>query len=120
MRLRADIWVAAYLRRCAVEGAQAYLTRRGSPEAGAIFVRLDRLDGRVALFAPAPQSELDDSGDRRFARRHREEWIDAAAAAEAIRREGEFDPDLWLVDVDDRAGRHFLDLAEGSAAPPRN
>ena len=45
MHLRADIFVAAFLRRCGVEGAFAALRRRGSPEAGAIFVKVDRLDG---------------------------------------------------------------------------
>jgi len=30
MRLRSELWVAAYLRRCAVEGAPAVLRRRGA------------------------------------------------------------------------------------------
>lgn len=110
-RLRADIWVAAYLRRCATEGAFATLRKRGAAEAGAIFVVLDRLDGRMAVFGPAPQSEAGEDGVRRFARVHDEEWIDGAAAAERIRRETKFDPDLWIVDVEDRQGRAFLDLA---------
>lgn len=110
-RLRADIWVAAYLRRCATEGAFATLRKRGAAEAGAIFVVLDRLDGRMAVFGPAPQSEAGEDGVRRFARVHDEEWIDGAAAAERIRRETKFDPDQWIVDVEDRQGRAFLDLA---------
>lgn len=110
-RLRADIWVAAYLRRCAVEGAFATLRKRGAEEAGAIVIVLDCLDGRMAVFGPAPQSEAGDDGVRRFARVHDEEWIDGAAAAERIRRERKFDPDLWIVDVEDKQGRSFLDLA---------
>jgi len=35
MRLKSGIWVAAYLRRCQVEGLVAVLRRRGSEEAGA-------------------------------------------------------------------------------------
>jgi hypothetical protein len=77
MRLRSDIWVAAYLRRCAVEGAAAVLRRRGAAEAGAIFVIVNRLDGTAALFAPAPQSEVADLGvERQFERAHRDAWID--------------------------------------------
>ena len=49
MRLRSDIWVSAYLRRCAAQGVVAVLRRRGAAEAGAIFVKLDRLDGTAAL-----------------------------------------------------------------------
>ena len=54
MDLRADIWVAAYLQTGQREGAFAALRERGSPEAGAIYVLVDRLDGRVALYAPRP------------------------------------------------------------------
>ena len=79
MRLRSDIWVAAYLRRCAVEGAPAVLRRRGAAEAGAIFVKVDRLDGAAALYGPASQAEeLPDGVDRLFARLHAPETLTPA------------------------------------------
>ena len=109
-RLRADIWVADYIRRCSVEGASCMLRKRGAAEAGAIFVKLDCLDGRAALFAPAPQSLADDSGERLFVRAHKEEWIDPLAVEERMAKEIRFDSDLWLLEVEDRQGRHFLPL----------
>lgn len=113
MRLRSDIWVSAYIRRRAVEGDVAVLRRRGAAEAGAIFVKIDRLDGRVALFGPAPQTETGERGvERLWSRLHRDEWIDPASAEERLRKEIGFDSDLWIVEVEDRAGRDFLDLAE--------
>lgn len=68
MRLKSAIWVSAYIRRCMVEGAYAVVRRRGAEEAGAIFVKIDRLDGTADLFGPAPQSEFDEArpGDRAF------------------------------------------------------
>lgn len=108
MRLRADIFIAALIRRAQVEGAYATLRRRGAPEAGAIFVRLDRLDGTSALFGPAPQSEINEDGDRLFQRMHKDEWIDNLAVEDKLRREMDFDPDLWIVDIEDRKGRDFL------------
>lgn len=111
MRLRSDIWVSAYLRRCAVENAFAVLRRRGAAEAGAIFVKIDRLDGTCALFGPAPQSELAQSETgRAWVRLHQAETITTHEAEEKLRRQISFDSDLWIVDVDDRQGRHFLDL----------
>jgi hypothetical protein len=110
-RLRSDIWVSAHLRRCAVEGVTAVLRRRGSAEAGAIFVKLDRLDGTASLFGPAPQSLLDEAlGERLFV----PILTDAPAGdvEERMRRELKFDSDLWLMEIEDRAGRHFLPLAE--------
>jgi hypothetical protein len=59
MRLKTALWVAAYLRRCHVEGVFAVVRRRGAEEAGAVFVRISRLNGTSDLFGPAPQSAFD-------------------------------------------------------------
>jgi len=112
VRLRADIWVSAYLRRCAHEGTMAVLRRRGAPEAGAIFVKIDRLDGFAALYGPAPQSEVKEGYDRLFIRLHREPWIEAAEADAKLAREITFDPDLWIIETEDRRGRHYFDVAD--------
>ncbi len=70
MRLKSAIWVAAYIRRCNGEGAFAAVRRRGAEDAGAIFIKLNRLDGTAELFAPAPQTAFDDArpADRAFSR----------------------------------------------------
>jgi hypothetical protein len=111
MRLTSAIWVAAYVRRCHVEGAYAVVTRRGSPEAGAVFVVLDKLDGTRILFSQAPQALIPEGEvhDRLFVPIDNIE--DPAAVKARLDREVKFDPDLWVVDVEDRQGRHFLDLA---------
>jgi hypothetical protein len=110
-RLRSDIFVAAVLRRAASMGAFAALRRRGAEEAGAVFVKFDRLDGFAALFGPASQSDARDDGTRLFRRLHQDEWIDAAETEARLKREIDFDPDLWCVEIEDREGRVFLDLA---------
>lgn len=110
-RLRSDFWVSAYLRRCSVEGVDAALRKRGAAEAGAIFVKVDHLDGTASLYGPAPQLFLDDSGVRLFAPILR--GVMPLDVEERMTRELRFDSDLWLVEIDDRQGRHFLDLAEG-------
>ncbi len=112
MRLRSDIWVAAYIRRLQTEGVFAVLRKRGAAEAGAIFIKIDCLNGQSALFAPAAQSlDIQDDGVRRFQRVHAQDTIDSLEAEQKIQREQRFDSDLWLVEVEDRAGRNFLDLA---------
>jgi hypothetical protein len=111
MRLKSAIWVAAYVRRCHIEGAFAAVRRRGAEEAGAIFVKLNRLDGTAELFGPAPQSAFDDTRptDRLFSRCLAEQPAPEAKIEERLVRELRFDPDVWIVEVEDRAGRHFLD-----------
>ncbi len=109
-RLRSDFWVSAYLRRCAVEGIDAVLRRRGAAEAGAVFVKVDHLDGTASLYGPAPQSFFaEDTGERLFT-----PILDRAMpldVEERMKREMRFDPDLWLIEIDDAKGRHFLDIA---------
>ena len=112
MRLRSDLWVSAYLRRCAVEGVTAVLRRRGAAEAGAIFVKVDRLDGSAALYGAAPAvDELPPGLDRLFARQHDAEGLPPAEIEARLARQRGFDPDIWVIEVEDRDGRSFLDLA---------
>ncbi len=111
MRLKSAIWVAAYVRRCNVEGAFAAVRRRGAEEAGAIFIKLNRLDGTGELFGPAPQSAFAEAHpvDRAFSRCFKEQPAPENKVEERILREIRFDPDVWIIEVEDRAGRHFLE-----------
>lgn len=114
MRLRSDLFVSAYLRRCTVEGATAVLRRRGAAEAGAILVKVDRLDGRCTLYGPAPQTAVtgEPGQDRLFVRMHDADEVDPLRAEEIIAREVRFDPDIWVVEAEDRAGQPRLDLVD--------
>jgi hypothetical protein len=111
MRLKSDIWVAAYLRRCQGAGAFAVLRRRGAEEAGAIFIKINRLDGTADLFGPAPQASFDEAHptDRAFTPCLKNAPASEAEAETYLARELRFDPDIWIVEVEDRHGRNFLD-----------
>ena len=109
MRLKSALWVAAYLRRCQIESCSAVVRRRGAEEAGAIFVRICRLDGTSDLFGPAPQSAIEsDASDRIFVAPLPSQPAPDAAIEAYLSRETKFDPDLWIVEVEDRTGRNFL------------
>src|SRR5919201_1625239 len=110
MRLKSAVWVAAYVRRCSVEGAFAVVRRRGAEEAGAIFVKVARLDGTAELFGPAPQTAFDSArpADRLFSPLLPGQPALEAKIEERLAREMRFDPDLWIVEIEDRAGRNFL------------
>jgi len=111
MRLKSGIWVAAYIRRCQIEGVQAMLRRRGADEAGAVFVKISRLDGTAEVFGPAPQSAFDEArpADRAFVYCLKNRPASEADAETYLARQLKFDPDIWIVEVEDRSGRHFLD-----------
>jgi len=109
MRLRAEFWVKAYIRRCAIEGASAVVVRHGDDDAGAIFIKVDRLDGTCLVFGPAPAGLDGAESDRRWIAHLLAAGNEIAKADAFLEREASFDSDLWLLEVEDRKGRHFLD-----------
>jgi hypothetical protein len=112
MRLKSAIWVAAYLRRCQTAGVFGAVRRRGAEEAGAVFVKVALLDGKAMLYVPAPQTVYDDSRpvERLFVPVSKEPQPEPSVE-ERLQKEVRFDPDAWIVETEDRAGRHFLDLS---------
>jgi hypothetical protein len=102
-RLTTDFWVAAYLNRLRLSNIPAFVVARGDPTAGAVLVKQNTLDGRARVF----QRSFDlMTGERA--------WItltegDEAGVDAAIARQRGFDRDLWVIEVEDRDGRHLLD-----------
>jgi hypothetical protein len=111
MRLKSGIWVSAYVRRCYVEGVAAVVRRRGADEAGTIFIKVNRLDDTADVYGPAPQSAIDEEHpvDRAFSPAMKAMPVPDAEAEAYLLRQIRFDPDLWIIETEDRAGRHFLD-----------
>ncbi len=102
-RLTSEIWVAAYLTRCRLATIPAFVVQRGDGTAGAVLIKLNTLDGQARCF----QRSFDlMSGERT--------WIELAEGDEvevdaALERQKSFDPDLWVIEVEDRDGRHLLE-----------
>jgi len=98
-----DLWVSALIRRAELAGAFAAVLRKGDPSAGAVLVKvMNRRAGTARLYAEAARGD----GERVWMQpvgSQEEAALDAYA--ERARR---IDPDLWLVEVDDTGGRHFL------------
>lgn len=112
-RLKSSIWVAGYLRRCQSAGVFGAVRRRGAEEAGAVFVKLALMDGTAILFVPAPQTAYDDSRPiERVFTQSPPKAVEEQAIETRLAKEISFDPDVWIVEIEDKAGRHFLDLAK--------
>jgi hypothetical protein len=103
MRLKSEIWVHAFLRRAFTQGLYGAVLRKGAAEAGAIYVVVNRLDGTVRVLGPPPGSAIDESGERLWS-----EVVppvtSAADVTSFIARLARFDPDIWVVEVEDRRG----------------
>ena len=102
-RLTAEIWVAAYLTRLRLAAIPVFILKKGDHTAGAVLVKLNTLDGSARCF----QRSFDlMTGER--------QWMVLVEGPEAevdasIAKQKGFDPDLWVIEVEDKAGRHLLD-----------
>ena len=109
MRLKAEIWVKAFVRGCQAGGAQAFVVRHGDDDAGAIFVRINKLDGTSLLYGPAAAGLSGQDEDRAFEAKTKPGGVSDDEIEARLAREREFDGDLWIVEGEDRQGRHLLD-----------
>ncbi len=101
-RLTSDLWVSAYLRRLQLVNIPAFITSKGDATAGAVIVKLNTLDGQAHAF----HRSYDLDGNR--------VWATLAEGAErdvdtSLMKQRSFDPDIWVIEVEDRQGRHLLD-----------
>ena len=101
-RLTAEFWVHAYLRRLSLANIPAFVVQKGDATAGAVLVKSNALDGRAILF----HRTYDGEGQR--------VWSELSAGPELemdnlITRQRKFDPDLWVIEVEDQSGRTLLD-----------
>lgn len=102
-RLSADFWVRAYLARLEQAGIPAFVAAKGDATAGSVLVKVARLDGTAVAY----QRSFDVMADARI-------WVVLSSAKEpdvdaAIARQRKFDPDLWVIEVEDRQGRSLLE-----------
>ena len=105
-RLKSYIWVQAQQMICNQLNVPIYVTHRGEENAGAVILKISLLDGRCRVFSqirkgdgsPAWQSRSED----RMPIQERE-------ADEYIFRRLKFDPDLWVLEIEDPRSLYELD-----------
>ncbi len=103
-RLKAGIFVRATIRRAQVAGASAFVVRKGAEEAGAIILKVARLDGTVLVLNQVRGAK----GELVWAQ-PLGGWSDETRASDWCDRQVKFDPDLWILEIEDRQGRAFVD-----------
>ena len=109
MRIATELRVKALIRRAGAGGASAYVVRRGDPERGALYVKIATLDGRARVLGPAPPS-FDAPTEEGGLQPH----LDPTGVVEReadgyLAQQADFDGDMWLVEIEDREGRSFLE-----------
>lgn len=103
-RLKIGIYVKALIRRAEVAGASAYVLRHGADEAGALYLKVVQPDGCFTVLSQARRGEGELVWIKPLG-----ETSDEGATARYFEKQIRFDPDLWIVEIEDRAGRPFVD-----------
>ena len=108
-RLKTSFWVQALIRRAEVNGASAFVARKGEPDAGAVIVKVSPLNGMALVWSSSYGRE----GERRWIKATGENFVADAEAEAYIERSRARDVDLWVIEIEDRQGRDFLTEAKG-------
>ncbi|MEM8749399.1 MAG: DUF1491 family protein [Pseudomonadota bacterium] len=117
MRLTTELWVSALLRRAQSDGSYATVLKKGAAEAGAVFIVIMKDRSTFDLLSPAPQTvygaDTEGSGLERDSRQFQVilENEPLSDIDRALEKQRSFDPDLWVIEIEDREGRSFVQLA---------
>ena len=108
-RVTSQIWISALIRRAQTAGAFVTVLHKGNAEAGAIYLVVSDLSGMMTLHGPALQGAYDSDGslDRKF--EILLENVSDEQVKNRIEQERSFDPDLWVLEIEDREGRAFAE-----------
>jgi hypothetical protein len=104
-RLKAEIWIRAQLRLCDQAFLPAVIRRKGDPDAGAILIKLDRLDGTAVVLSQVLTAE----GRRAWMRATGDAPAENAEAEAYIARQLRVDPDIWILEIEDPEARYAVD-----------
>ena len=101
--LATELLISAQRRVAAREGVPLTVVRKGYGSVGTILLKINRLDGTARVLSQvryddelvwSPVGKADPMTER-----------DADAY---LARQAEIDPDLWIIEIEDKQGRHWF------------
>jgi hypothetical protein len=102
MLLSTDIWVSALLKRVEIAGSFATIAKKGDARAGSVIIKVLNLRTREAYVLREAQTGEDTLWMRPV------ETLNEPDVDAYIERQLKYDPDLWVVEIEDAEGRNFL------------
>ena len=104
-RIKTEYWVHAHLRRCALEAVPAFVVRRGDNERGMVLLKINTLDGGCRVLTQGRDLE----GKLGWMAALDGELTPEPEADAYIARQTARDPDLWVIEIEDREGRNWFE-----------
>ncbi len=100
--LPTGLWVSAQIRRCHVVGIPVYVVRRGGEDRGTVLLNI-AVAGRGNRILTQGRGM---DGKTGWIDPHDGVLVDEMAASGYIRQAMAMDPDLWVIEVEDKEGRN--------------
>ncbi|MBT3792711.1 MAG: DUF1491 family protein [Rhodospirillales bacterium] len=105
-RIKPGIWVKAQLRLADLEGRIFTVLRRGDDDGGTIIVKIVDRGGMADVLAQTTATS--GTGELAWYRPLGPEPVSDGDADAYIARQGDFDPDIWALEVMDRDGTYEI------------
>ena len=104
-RLKSSIWIQAQIRICSISNLSAYVMKRGDPDAGAIFLHLNKLNGNNLVYNQIRTI----SGQIAWSQSGRGTTLDDREAHDYLEKQKKYDPDLWILEIEDPEDKYKFD-----------
>ena len=101
-RLPTDLWVMGHIRGLSAQGIPATVAHKGEAKGGTLLLKINQLELGCRLLSQA--RDLD--GRLGWLAAFKGEFVAEGEADAYIARAVSRDPDLWVVEIEDREGRH--------------
>ena len=105
MGLSTGLWVMAQVRICDRAFIPAAVVRRGDPDAGTVLLKLNRFEDGVTVYTQASST----GEEPLWSRGTGPNPVSEAEADAYIARQVKYDPDVWVLEIEDRRGQYKLD-----------
>jgi hypothetical protein len=101
-RLPAELWIKAHIRRCLADNIPAAVVHRGEKNSGILILKINQLDAGVRVLSQTRDME----GAIAWMPALGGKLVAEAEADAYIERTVKRDPDVWVLEIEDRDGRH--------------
>ena len=104
-RIPTELWIKAHVKHCTTKGIPIFVIRRGDPHSGTVILKLNQLEAGNQVFSQI----RDENGNLGWLPQIDGRLMSENEANTLLERQIQRDPDLWIIEIEDRKGRHWVD-----------
>lgn len=107
-RMPTGLWVQAHLARLSSKGIPVVLVKRGDLNSGIVIVKVNRIEGGIDIFMQGRDAAGNFSWQPGIDGRR----VDDLEADAFIKRQTAYDPDIWVIEIEDCEGCNPIEILD--------